>query len=1195
MMASGANTMKPGVPWSVKGIQPKARETAKDAARQAGLTLGEWLNQTILEQERERERVERADRARKGPARKPVRRNTGVDARLDEMSRKLDQLAGSFVPAAGEEPEEPEPNYAALPVEGLVEHIVRTEQRTDTAIDALRQDLNRISDRLESQPAVDSGGLVALEQTLSDVVDHIELTDRRNSEVLRTVQSRLSDLSLRIPAGEDGDTREAIEQIEDRLASIVARLDDQGGAREDRAYEALERKLSDLARRVATAQDAVSSNPAVSSLEARVNQLTDKLSVAERLMPAKTDVDALKTRLSELQGEVSRIQSPARPAVLQAIESRMNTLAGEIDMVRKDAVSTSHFDKVAQRLDEMNARLRTAEKGLGDSVPRTAVDERLEEMQRRLKSAEQGIGNAPSINAVEARFQEMQERLRRAEMGLGKSADGKSVEARFQEMQDRLRAAEQGLGNLPDTGTLEARLGELSRRLDQSLDGSGAGAPEVGFLSARVEELARRVDEGGGGAIDGSALRELEAQISRLGDRLDQSEQRFGAPLQSIEANLSQLYEGLETSRNASVQAAEHAAVQAAQKILAEQSGIGAGDAIAALERSLADVKTQASNADRRTQDTLEAVHDTLKRVIDRLAALEERGFAGAGAKAGADGDEDADFESFRLPPLPEVPPFARTATGDDDAGPRPPFADAPAGTRPTMDEDESNFASAYDAEPGQRTRNEDFIAAARRAAQAASRESVAGDDEDGEKPAKSGFLSFGRNRKRTLLYAAAALFLAAGALSMSGLVGGKGGSKLATPVNTGSVAETADTMRTGGETTARAFSYVPDTSGTSGTVEPVPLAAEMPPTLTLEAVNPANVAPRFAPVTAAKSAAGQFAPPTPGAGTPAKPSETKLAPTGKGAPTGALAALGDDAASPAPEAPAGAAAITLELPPEAIGSEALRTAAAGGDPMAQFEVASRFAEGKGVAADDARASVWYQRAAAQGHAPSQYRLGTLYEKGRGVDKDLNIARSWYERAAERGNRKAMHNLAVLLANSNLGQPDFTRAARWFLKAAEYGLADSQFNIAILHERGLGVEADKVAAYKWLRIAAAAGDGDAGKRADDIEGGLDAATLARARAEIGAWRPKTPDPTANTLTADTGNWDDAATEPAGDRVLVSRAQLLLAELGYDPGPVDGYVGPKTRKAIETFESERGLAVSGIPTVGLIRAMEEARG
>ncbi len=41
--------MTGAAPWSVKGIDPKAREIAKDLARRSGMTLGDWLNQMILE------------------------------------------------------------------------------------------------------------------------------------------------------------------------------------------------------------------------------------------------------------------------------------------------------------------------------------------------------------------------------------------------------------------------------------------------------------------------------------------------------------------------------------------------------------------------------------------------------------------------------------------------------------------------------------------------------------------------------------------------------------------------------------------------------------------------------------------------------------------------------------------------------------------------------------------------------------------------------------------------------------------------------------------------------------------------------------------------------------------------------------------------------------------------------------------
>ncbi len=41
-----------------------------------------------------------------------------------------------------------------------------------------------------------------------------------------------------------------------------------------------------------------------------------------------------------------------------------------------------------------------------------------------------------------------------------------------------------------------------------------------------------------------------------------------------------------------------------------------------------------------------------------------------------------------------------------------------------------------------------------------------------------------------------------------------------------------------------------------------------------------------------------------------------------------------------------------------------------------------------------------------------------------------------------------------------------------------------------------------------------------------------------------------------------------------------KIQTLLAEQGYDPGPVDGYAGPKTREAVKQYQRERGAPETG---------------
>jgi hypothetical protein len=53
------------------------------------------------------------------------------------------------------------------------------------------------------------------------------------------------------------------------------------------------------------------------------------------------------------------------------------------------------------------------------------------------------------------------------------------------------------------------------------------------------------------------------------------------------------------------------------------------------------------------------------------------------------------------------------------------------------------------------------------------------------------------------------------------------------------------------------------------------------------------------------------------------------------------------------------------------------------------------------------------------------------------------------------------------------------------------------------------------------------------------------------------------------------------------RADIRRAQELLAQLGFDPGPVDGLIGPRTRAAVESFEQAKGLPASGEVTPALI--------
>ncbi|MHA1523166.1 MAG: peptidoglycan-binding protein [Alphaproteobacteria bacterium] len=1125
--------MKPGVPWSVKGIQPKARAAAKDAARGAGVTLGQWLNEIILEQNASDQIATDAKAAPKAPARSS-RASRSINAplplpgsNLDGLAARLDTLAQETLGADPGNDYDDQEYGTQDALNGIARSVENHHQSTQTVIQAMQSDIALLARKVGDQAVLDSDqlapGMRALEKALFNIVDHIELSDRRNGEVLKAVQMRLSDLTSR--AGNSGsggaETAAALNLLEGRLGALVERFDALDTDQGSNDYSLLENQVVTLGRRVDDAQRELRENPTINLLEARLDKISARLDGNEHEMSRGVDVEALTRVVTDLREDFDRSNTATRPAVVQAIETRLHTLSGDLDTMRGDEVVKNRVVQLAGRLDDVTARLSSTESGLASA---------------------------------------------------------------------------------------------------------GDPHPQIAILEMRIETLANEI-AGGALATSGDALKGLESQINVIADRLNQTEERFSAPMQSIEASLSQLFESLEKNRIEAIEAAEQTAVKAAQKVLAgsadaEASGDHAG-AFNALETGLAEVRAEAGEADRRTHETLEAVHDTLERVIDRLGALEAQGQAAPPASE-APSAPDLPLKEFRLPPLPGAVSKA-DEPGDGSSEPEGRTLEVAEKTEPASDKNAkdakdakdavdaegppagsgTDFSRAYDI-PGQTlSRNEDFIAAARRAAQAANA-AVESEEKNGSAKKKDQANGSGKGHRRTILFAVAALFIAVGAMSVSGMLGPNllGGLKKdqVIPASVGSITPSPQSAMPPGA------KYVQQPSTPQSQEKPTPRAMSLGLDDGPQAMPGAMVAPGMAPdqgnfgrpervstmvPTGAPRIAKSSPPPRiwPETGS-ANAASAKSATSAKSAAiAGGTIKI---AARTAPQAPEVAA--KLPLPAKSIGSKALRQAAASGQARAQFEVGARFAQGRTGLKDFGRAATWYQRAAAQGLAPAQYRLGALYEKGQGVAQDKKVARLWYQRAAEQGNIKAMHNLGVILTDAALGRPDFSRAARWFQKAAQEGLTDSQYNLGVLHERGLGVERDAAKAYKWFAIAGAKGDVDAAKRQSVLEKSMSPAALAAAHGAVKQWRPRTPDQGANVVAGPVGGWGKATPQAAGQRLspaTIARTQLLLKELGYLPGAADGIMGPQTGEAIAEFERERGLAVSGRPSHGLIKLLEAA--
>jgi peptidoglycan hydrolase-like protein with peptidoglycan-binding domain len=55
--------------------------------------------------------------------------------------------------------------------------------------------------------------------------------------------------------------------------------------------------------------------------------------------------------------------------------------------------------------------------------------------------------------------------------------------------------------------------------------------------------------------------------------------------------------------------------------------------------------------------------------------------------------------------------------------------------------------------------------------------------------------------------------------------------------------------------------------------------------------------------------------------------------------------------------------------------------------------------------------------------------------------------------------------------------------------------------------------------------------------------------------------------------------------------LVFHVQVLLKQRGYDPGPIDGIIGTKTKQSIQAFQFAAKFPPSGLITTDLLQRLE----
>ncbi|MBP2158048.1 localization factor PodJL [Asticcacaulis solisilvae] len=469
--------MSANAPWSVKGIDAKAREVAKDLARRSGMTLGEWLNQMILEgedvgaainREREREQApQHPDQQAMARRRPPVFRETHND--IDEAPRRAAPFSSGSRPLAARE----------LSSADLRRHSIFDSRPREDDDRAASAEMGRVASALESLSA------------------RIEGSESRSANAVRGVSSAVESLLGRLERSEAG------------LAAAQAETRDR-----------LEEHTLDLQTSLERHEE---------SREA----LSTRLEQAERLIDAQAErLEGLSGHLREEREHVARLETqlknPAVQETVRTVEGALGKLANQLyegEQRHRDVVKDVREDMVG-----LSHRLAQLELRDPERAAQSVIDKVVARMAERLEQAEARTSTA--IRALEQAFTTLDARLNRAEER-GDVTDPEQVASLKRLASDLSRRVDDSRAELMNAlqdrsaASADQLLRTLSERVDQSERRSAQAIERLGQDVLRVADTINRRVAGVEAAQDShrEAFERIGREVGRVQETVDQ---RFG-------------------------------------------------------------------------------------------------------------------------------------------------------------------------------------------------------------------------------------------------------------------------------------------------------------------------------------------------------------------------------------------------------------------------------------------------------------------------------------------------------------------------------------------------------------------------------------------------------------------------------------------------------------------------------------------
>ena len=1176
-------------PWSVKGIDPKARSVARERAQRQGVTLGQFLNSLLLEgDEGEFQDVNLAD-----PFPRP-----SADGDLRRMSQEIDQLAQRL---------EASTSRSARSISGIDKSILGLMGKVDASGKAQLMALERVTRAM--------GEIESTQTALRSRIDTLETENRGSTSLegmksLETSLGRLAETLQQRLSDSEREQHQLRDLFDEKVDQVASRVDDVAKSVDQVVANAVRTNAAGVSGRIDQIEEKVSS--AERRIEAGIAKIADAASRFE-LFETKADraVGDTTWRMERaLESNLTRSRAMSKEVIerVDAIEEKtrdaMTTLSEAVsritDRVNRTERKTDTAVNVLERaVNEIDDRIQRGGGRSEDDLNnlQQLFQKRLDsfaedmtrpmnamraDMERRLEDAVRS-GNPEKAERIEQSIRQIQDQVRVSEARQADAIEAMSaqVDRLSRAVDERLRAVELR-GDHKSIDDVRREIANLANTIDARLGAvETTTRTDIGRLNTVVDDKLQALEKRSAGAIDAVGeqvslvaerlQRRHDESIQRLNDRINETALET-RPLDSTEVDrlADRLDERVRESERRSAEAIGQIGEQVARAVERLQSQ--AQDSQRAFEARLADsgrsyeakLTDVLSEVQRRMDDSVDLTTAALMPVQNTVSSLARRLEGMEDARRGAAEPEvtrdipilsddfiilDDETETHAPHPISDTV-FAAIDSAEalpetaDIVGVEPPPFDLASDPRDAHLFDDTPRAAQQQpqgGEPAQRIEDlleadDEFLGPAAPPAETFVADLPA---DDGRERLSASYLEEARRAARQGRRIDPSI-----GSNRRGI--GKG-PLIASAVLTVAVAGGAAFTVMRGKQEGQNDDFAK--------LDPAAPAAPLAPAGASEAVLFGD--------------------------DHADPGADILAPHEDAAPvveaTSAKPTLTPAAAAPAPATKPTAAKASSDSAPLSL-ADAVRA----GDPVALHDSALELL----ASGEKAKAVQMLKDAASRGLVMAEYRLAKLYERGEGVPRDMAASRSWTEKAAIGGNRLAMHDLAVFYAEGDAGPQSYAAAVEWFRTASDLGLVDSQYNLAVLYEQGLGLSQDKSEAAYWFEVAGRAGDQDASRRARAMLADMQPTQAEAIKRKARAFTPKPSIPRAN---GEFGrrSWDVATPDQ------ISEVQRLLQRLNYNPGATDGKLSTRTAEAIRQFERANDLPVTGEASISLLKQLRAA--